>query len=397
MLSIELYIFLLFALINSFYEDIKSIAAASVDRDQGTSAIRIQNQINREIIEKDEPYRRSMIASTSVGPQRTQSVEWRDLGLFQNIGNRVSGQAIVIQTAAEGASPLQSSGLGFSPIKNGYDWSSGSKPLPDLPNDVDASSPVSSFSFRSSDDSISTVEKILRHRKALEIMISKLKSLTPLSRDTLIAITAEDASSTQSRKRPSSGASNAVRSPISASVSDFSLSRFPEPPSSTVQPPSPRSLTVRRMVRRNKRKAKYFQNVIATTLEDRISPHDLLAVPNDSRDGLESPVWQYDVTSFIDSEYPHIVNESSLTGIRIDLTTPGRFTDSMYSGSDTTWRGFNTNEVSVGILAADEPRSPVTLAGAMRTPYAAHDLGSTQASSSMRVRPRPLPIRVPGA
>lgn len=314
LLSIELYILLLFALINSFYEDIKSITTTSVDREQGTSAIRIQNQISRGNIEKDEHYRRSMIASTSIGPQRTQSVEWRDLGLFQNIGNRVSGQAIVVQTTTavpEGASPLQSSGLGFSPIENGYDWSSaGSKPLPDLPDDVDGSPPASPLSIRSSDESsISTVEKILRHQKALETMISKLKSLTPLSRDTLKAITVEDASSTQSRKRPSSNASNAVRSPISASMSDFSLSRFPEPPPSTVRPPSPRSLTVRRMARRSKRKAKYFQSVIATTMEDRISQHDLLAVPNDNRDGLESPVWQYDVTSFIDSECPRIVNE----------------------------------------------------------------------------------------
>ena len=320
LLSIELYILLLFALINSFYDDIPSIAAASVDREQGNSAIRIQNQINREIIEKDEHHRRSMIATTLIGPQRTQSVEWRDLGLFQNIGNRVSGQAIVMRKAAavpEGASPLQSSGLGFSPIKNGYDWSSaGTKPLPDLPDDVDGSSPTSSFSIRSSDESsISTVEKILRHQKALEMMISKLKSLTPLSKDTWAAITAEDASSTQSRKRPSSSAPNAVRSPISASVSDFSLSRFPEPPPSTVQPPSPRSLTIRRTVRKSKRKAKYFQSVIASTLEDKISRHDLLAVPNDSRDGLESPVWQYDVTSFIDSEYPRIVRERIRTNL----------------------------------------------------------------------------------
>jgi hypothetical protein len=83
----------------------------------------------------------------------------------------------------------------------------------------------------------------------------------------------------------------------------------------------------------------------------------------------------------------------------------------MYSGSDSTWRGLNTNEVPMGILAADEwQRSTMTLPGSMpaagERAYAARDLGSTQpgngkgakgSSSSMKVRPRPPPIRVPGA
>ena len=80
----------------------------------------------------------------------------------------------------------------------------------------------------------------------------------------------------------------------------------------------------------------------------------------------------------------------------------------MYSGSDSTWRGFNTNEVPVGILAGDEQRSPMMQPGSMRAPgeraYVAHGLGSTQPGNekevkgaSVKVRPRPPPIRVPGA
>lgn len=380
-----------------------------MDREQGIS--RIRNQIHREVTAKDEQRKSSMIASTSIGPQRAQSVDYRDLGLFRNIGNRVSEQAVSMRTAAaipEGASPLQSSGVGLSPTRNGYDWwSVGSKPLPDLPDSVNSSSPLSSFSFRSSGaSSLSTVAKILRHQNALERTLLKLKSMTPLSRDTSISITVEDAAnSTQSQKRPSS-VSNAVLSPISASASDFSLSRFPEPPPSTLQPPSPRSFAVRRMARKSKRKAKYFQSAIAT-LEDKISRHDLLAVPSDSHYGLESPVWQCDVTSFIDGEYLRIVNESNLTGILIDLTTPGRFTDSMYSGSDFTWRGFDTIQVSTGSVVADEQGSLMMLPG-LRAPgelaHAVHDFGSTQPGkgrgakgAGVKVRPRPPPIRVPGA
>ena len=90
-------------------------------------------------------------------------------------------------------------------------------------------------------------------------------------------------------------------------------------------------------------------------------------------------------------------DESSLTVICIDLTTPGRITDSMYSGSDSTWRGLNTNEVPMGVLAADEwQRSPMMLPGSMPTP-GGNGKGAKGASSSMKVRPRPPPIRVPGA
>jgi hypothetical protein len=294
-LSIELYILLLFALINTFYEDIKSITATLVDQEQD------RNEKNHDIAENYGQGRRSMVASTWIGPQRMRSVDWRDLGLFRNVRNRVSRQSMVMHKAAaipEGASPLQSRGLNISPISalDEYDWSPvGSKPLPDLPDNVEGSLPSSSFSLHSSDDSsLSTFAKIIRQREALEQTFSKLKSLHRVSMDTNKPSTVEDTSSAQST-------SDAIQSPTSACTSDFSLSRFPEPPSPTIQSPSPQSLAARRKVRKSRRKATYFQSMTATTLENKNS-RDLLAVPNDVPSGHESAVWQYDVTSFIDGE-----------------------------------------------------------------------------------------------
>jgi len=201
----------------------------------------------------------------------------------------------------EGASPLQPRGLNISPISalDEYDWSPvGSKPLPDLPDNVEGSRPSSSFSLHSSDDSsLSTFIKISRQREALEKTFSKLKSLQRVSMDTnkpSTAMTVEDTSSAQS-------SSDAIRSPTSACASDFSLSRFPEPPPSTIQSPSPLLLSARRTVRKNRRKATYFQSMTATTLENKNS-RDIMAVSNDVPSGHESAVWQYDVTSFIDGE-----------------------------------------------------------------------------------------------
>jgi len=255
-----------------------------------------------------------MVASTWIDPHRTQSVDWRDQGLFRNVGNRVSGQSMAMHNAAaipEGASPLQSRGLDISPSSlNEYDWSPvGSKPLPDLPDNVEDSSSSSSFSLHSSgDSSLSTLAKILRQQEALEKTFSRLKSLHRVSMDTnkpSTAMTVEDSTS------------DAIRSPTSACASDFSLSRFPEPPSSTIQALSSRLLAAQRTVRKSRRKATYFQSITATTLENKNS-YDLLAIPNPS--GQESAVWQYDVTSFID-----------------DLSTPAP--SAMYDGSDFTRRG----------------------------------------------------------
>lgn len=245
-----------------------------------------------------------MTGSTWIGPQRTRSVDWRDLELFRNIGNRASGQTMAMHKAAavpEGASPLQPRGFEISPIStlDEYDWSPvGSKPLPDLPYNV--GSPLSSsFSLHSSvGSSLSTFAKILRQQEALEKTFSRLKSLHRVSMDTdkpSTAMTVEDTSSAESNSGP-------IRSPTSACASDFSLSRFPEPPPSTIQSPSPRLLAARRTVRKSRRKATYFQSMTATTLENKNS-HNLLAVPNNVPSGHESPVWQYDVTSFIDGEH----------------------------------------------------------------------------------------------
>jgi hypothetical protein len=105
--------------------------------------------------------------------------------------------------------------------------------------------------------------------------------------------------------------------------------------------------------------------------------------------------------------------ESGLTGGRTDLTTPAP--SAMYNGSDFTWRGVESNDFSTEIVAGDEQESPSTTLSRLHTidtpgehALAKHDLGSMQSDggpingenvnkTGVKVRPRPPPIRVPGA
>ncbi len=87
----------------------------------------------------------------------------------------------------------------------------------------------------------------------------------------------------------------------------------------------------------------------------------------------------------------------------------------MYNGSDFTWRSVESNDFSTAIAAGDEQESPPTTLPGLRTidtpgehALATHDLGLMQSDggptngrnakkTGVKVRPRPPPIRVPGA
>ena len=88
----------------------------------------------------------------------------------------------------------------------------------------------------------------------------------------------------------------------------------------------------------------------------------------------------------------------------------------MYNGSDFTSRGVESNDFSPTIAAGDEQESSQTTLFGLHTisdtpgehALATHDLGSMQSDggptdgpnakkTGVKVRPRPPPIRVPGA
>ncbi|KAK2461809.1 hypothetical protein APHAL10511_006272 [Amanita phalloides] len=339
LLSIELYILILFTLMNAFYKDITFAATSiSADRKQEPSAIRIQEQTN-DVVDEVRRSRTTMV-STWIGPRRT----WQDLGLPCIVDRRVSGQAMI--TAQEGTSPLKLNGLDPSPISalGDFDFDRfhlDSKPLPDLPeNDHLPSTPGSSSSPSSGDSSLTTFNKILRHQKNLDKMISKLRTSSPQPGDAGKPSTITDTIDVHhSWKRPSSDASNTIRSPMLVSASDISLSSFPLPPLSEVQ--TPRQLVgVRRVVDRSRRKARYLRDGINIAASEN-QGHNHPTFQDDARCEHESAATQYDVTSFID-----------------DLTTPNRASSSMLHPSSPTWHPVEPGkELPTVTVVADKQRS----------------------------------------
>ncbi|KAF8622233.1 hypothetical protein AX15_007173 [Amanita polypyramis BW_CC] len=389
LLSIEIYILLLFVLINAFYQDIK-FAAPPVDQEQASSTVGVQ--------EREVDWGRRPIPSPWIGPRRAQNIDRRESGSLRNIADCVLGQSMMIYSMhedaviPEGASPInlgdfEHSALTYSLID--------SKPLPELPEGDDVHSrrtggSLSSYSL--SGHSITTIDRILHHKETLQRMTTRSETTSRSNRSSTPS-TKGMVGSPRHRRRKVSNASDRLLT--LASASDLSLSSFPVPPPSAVRPHSPQSLIAQWITRKSRRKTAYFP--AGTLVIPGENPQsDLLTIPSDTRIGHNSAGTQYDVTSFID-----------------DLATPKR-RSSIHRASDSTWheKEPKNGSPSTMIVQAAEQGSvelpmilfsdsrvqlDASVTGSPPPPPGANSSHSEGGGQAMKTRPRPPPIIVPGA
>ncbi|PFH54605.1 hypothetical protein AMATHDRAFT_159 [Amanita thiersii Skay4041] len=313
--AIELYILLLYTLIDTFYNDVHP--SLSDFRQEST---------NPPVVMRDNIVKTQLPLVYGSGPLDQKiptSPETirkpRYYGQVFQPSSRISSRKHVVPKYIEEKPLPQPRPPSRIPVemKDGPERSSiQSKALPQLPTEIDFTSDMVSVASSHISSSSSAFSRIMSHKQEVDRTIEELRMLSPRAERTAspnatrpsyievprtsVSIRGSDTSRATRRDRISSN-SHSNRYLDSASVSEISLSNFPVPPGDAVPfTPSP-TLVAQRTIRKNRRQVRL--NLMAINTRD--AQDAFLSAPLasnlESIEGRPSGMTQYDVTSFIDN------------------------------------------------------------------------------------------------
>jgi hypothetical protein len=273
-LAIELYILLLFALMNAFYQELK-VSACAGDRPQPAPSAR-------------------SVPSIWIGPQRAS---WLHRDSMPRVRSQGIRQAVdhESQAAAE-SQKAPSSKRQISPPRS----NNPSKPSQNSSRDRVTSYQSYATSTNSGPNpSLATIDRIFHHKSNLDKILSRIRILS-LQRDDarvtspspLVPASVQEASALE---QPKEEKSSRWCSKISASELSPPSTNVQEPLSPIVATASTQTLTFPGI---RARRSACSREVAAIALEDALN--DFLIIPRGVIDRHDSAATQYDVTSFID-------------------------------------------------------------------------------------------------
>ncbi|KAF8641155.1 hypothetical protein AX17_000790 [Amanita inopinata Kibby_2008] len=308
--AIEVYILLLFTLVNAFA---KSAALTRREHPQHSQGVGLHtNDVNDEM--RKEPGRESGLSW--IGPQRSpESFERGELGLSHSISNDQGPDLGVDErfSYTDRVCPEETRALAPDRISDNftgisaYDPAIRSTQLPHLRNQEGGSGQLSADpTMPSSVYSLTSLCRLLKHpERDITLQAASpgrnefsFRSLSPSSESYMHASVSQQSLVAFPSIQVEGEMGDSVPLDL-ASVSELSLSNFPVLPTSATRSPSPQSSSGRRKLRGGELKLR-SRWVRANTTPSETMLNPLLIVPDGVVDRHKSGGTQYDVTSFID-------------------------------------------------------------------------------------------------